>query len=349
MPTCKTCGIVVKFLGPSTGYRLFCSTKCSATNETTKSHRIQTNIKVYGAVAPAQNDIIKQKAANTCLVRYGTVATQSVPAIQAKTQATNKKKFGAEHYLASENCRQKTQAFYSRGRKTTVKQQKHSHMSDEALTLSNDPLWLREQNDNGQTLGDLAKKLQVSVAYMSTQFARYRIEPIKTYTSSTAEMWLGNWLEKNGLKIIRNSRQLLGRQELDIFIPSHNLAIEYCGLYWHSSAHPRMTPHYHFEKYEACANKGVRLITIFEDEFVHQPKSVLMQLKHILWPRKIDDIVKNGHTWIALSGRRIVAKYSVQDNKLVYTGAEFAFEEMHRYANWSGPLTIARDRRWETD
>ena len=38
--------------------------------------------------------------------------------------------------------------------------------------------------------------------------------------------------------------------ELDIYIPSHNLAIEFDGLYWHSEIHK--PSNYHLNKTELC-------------------------------------------------------------------------------------------------
>lgn len=61
-----------------------------------------------------------------------------------------------------------------------------------------------------------------------------------------------------------------GKQELDIYFPNHKLAIEYCGLYWHSTQHERMQKlSYHYDKMKACNDKGIRLITIFEDEWIN--------------------------------------------------------------------------------
>lgn len=65
---------------------------------------------------------------------------------------------------------------------------------------------------------------------------------------------------------------LENRKELDIYIPEKNLAIEYDGLWCHSSnevskTHSIIDPKpmdYHFNKYNQCKNKGIQLLTIFE-------------------------------------------------------------------------------------
>lgn len=52
--------------------------------------------------------------------------------------------------------------------------------------------------------------------------------------------------------------------ELDIFIPSLNIGIEYNGLYWHSSAIKK--PEYHKEKREFFESKGIKLLQFYDNE-----------------------------------------------------------------------------------
>ena len=66
--------------------------------------------------------------------------------------------------------------------------------------------------------------------------------------------------------------------QVDIFIPSLNLGIEYCGLYWHSGK-PRF---YHQNKTQSCEKLGVRLITIFEDEWKSRQGQVKNFLKSVM-------------------------------------------------------------------
>lgn len=61
-------------------------------------------------------------------------------------------------------------------------------------------------------------------------------------------------------------------KELDIFVPSASIAIEYCGLYWHSDNFKDKK--YHLDKVERCIKKGIQLITIFEDEWHTSPEIV---------------------------------------------------------------------------
>lgn len=68
-----------------------------------------------------------------------------------------------------------------------------------------------------------------------------------------------------GYPIIQSDRSVLNGKELDIYIPDLNLAIEYCGLYWHSDTFKHKS--YHLDKTIACDNRDIKLLTIFEDEW----------------------------------------------------------------------------------
>jgi hypothetical protein len=80
---------------------------------------------------------------------------------------------------------------------------------------------------------------------------------------------------------IFTDRSIIAPYELDIVIPSINLAIEYCGLYWHSDM-IKVDKLYHYKKMMMCAERGYQLITIFEDEYTHNTELVINKLKHIL-------------------------------------------------------------------
>lgn len=73
-----------------------------------------------------------------------------------------------------------------------------------------------------------------------------------------------------------NDRELISPYELDVYVPEKKTAIEYCGLYWHSDSFKDRD--YHYKKRKACEEKGVRLITIFEDEFLQRPEVVLSRI-----------------------------------------------------------------------
>jgi hypothetical protein len=81
-------------------------------------------------------------------------------------------------------------------------------------------------------------------------------------------------------EIIQKDRSILSKQELDIYIPNNNIAIEYNGLYWHNELNK--PSNYHLNKTKLCEDKGIKLIHIFEDEWIHKKDIVKSRLKNIL-------------------------------------------------------------------
>lgn len=65
--------------------------------------------------------------------------------------------------------------------------------------------------------------------------------------------------------VVLHDRKILSGEELDIYIPTKKLAIEFNGTYWHSDIYKETN--YHQHKTIECAKKGIHLIHIFEYEW----------------------------------------------------------------------------------
>lgn len=105
----------------------------------------------------------------------------------------------------------------------------------------------------------------------------------RTSGTSKKEKALADFVEHElGFSIERNYRKIngLSPKEVDIFIPSRNIAIEFNGLYWHSALY--LDKNYHYDKWETCADAGVRLLTVWEDEWANKQDIVKSHIKHVL-------------------------------------------------------------------
>ena len=103
--------------------------------------------------------------------------------------------------------------------------------------------------------------------------------------ASEKEKDVANFIEhilSGGKKMIKNDRDVLNGKELDVFIPSQKIAIEFDGLYWHSELQGEKDKDYHLKKTKACENKGIHLIHIFENEWTRKRDIVKSRLRHIL-------------------------------------------------------------------
>lgn len=82
--------------------------------------------------------------------------------------------------------------------------------------------------------------------------------------------------------VLKSNRDMLpNHAEIDLFIPSLNLGIEYDGCRWHTEQFGK-TKYYHLNKSETCEKSGITLIHIFEDEFTDKRDIVLNKITNIL-------------------------------------------------------------------
>jgi very-short-patch-repair endonuclease len=88
---------------------------------------------------------------------------------------------------------------------------------------------------------------------------------------SSEEQELSVWLQGLGFNVVVRDRETIYPKELDIFLPDRKVAIEYNGLYHHSSAHKqRDFKKMHLEKLNHCEALGIRLLQFWDWEWINK-------------------------------------------------------------------------------
>lgn len=169
-------------------------------------------------------------------------------------------------------------------------------------------------------------------------------------TSSKGEYEIFDFIKSLKYKILKNNRKLIYPFELDIVIPDKKIAIEYCGIYYHSEKQGK-DKNYHINKLKMCNKMGYKLITIFEDEWINKQKIVKLRLKHILGLNieKIyarNCIIKKIKTNEA---RKFIEKYHIQGyiGSYIKLGA-FYNDELVAVMTFSKP-SLAKGRKNNND
>jgi len=111
---------------------------------------------------------------------------------------------------------------------------------------------------------------------------------------SKEEMEVVCFLKSLNVEIKTNQRGLISPKELDIVLPEYNIAIEYNGLYWHSSAMKHFNKLAHQAKSRACKNIGYRLIHIFSDDWKFKKEIVKSILRITLQKGKYRFYARKG-------------------------------------------------------
>lgn len=128
----------------------------------------------------------------------------------------------------------------------------------------------------------------------------------KSCSTSAMERELSEFIQGilPGEKIIINDREIISPRELDIYLPNLHLAVEFNGEYWHGDEVLLATRgvsgmDHHGSKVKACAEKGVRLLYVWESDWLLRRGEV---------ERALVDVVARGRDLVELftrlSGRR---------------------------------------------
>ena len=81
-------------------------------------------------------------------------------------------------------------------------------------------------------------------------------------------------------KCIKHNKDIISPYELDLYYPEKKIAIEFNGLYWHSEQLGK-DKYYHYNKFKLCKEKGIRLISIFEQDWLNKEHKVKQIIKNI--------------------------------------------------------------------
>lgn len=219
-------------------------------------------------VNPFAREDIKQKIKATNLLRYGVQNPMQNKKIAAKSSANLMK-----YNLTERNLK----------RGYNVLSQKTA----QTFTLE---LLTDFENYSGITNGTIYKfrckvcNTEFDYKWNNSKNLKYACPHCHPYYRSRGEEEIANFIKSLNVDALLNDRILLKdavNSELDVYIPSRNLAIEFNGLYWHSEAQGK-DRYYHLDKTIACAEQGTQLIHIFEDEWENKQQIVKARLRHLL-------------------------------------------------------------------
>lgn len=122
------------------------------------------------------------------------------------------------------------------------------------------------------------------------------------FTTSKDEIELLEYVRTLESNVKHGERKLIPPKEIDIYIESKNLAIEYNGLYWHSEiGFDVFDKNYHYEKTKSCNEKNINLFHVFSDDWRDRKEIVKSMIQNKLgiaqnkiWARKCSVVEIDG-------------------------------------------------------
>lgn len=227
----------------------------------------KTNLEKYGSKTPAQNKQVVEKMKKTCLEKYGVDCTLKVDEIDKKRKET----WFSKHYkYITEKWKDYLMPLFSveeyKGRDKVYK-------------------WKCVKCGNEfESNMDISRQFINGLGYMPRCLNCFPITAGKSLKEKEVFEFVKSIYDG---EIVENDRCILKGKELDVYIPSKKLAIEFDGLFYHNEL--SKDKNYHLFKTNECEKQGIQLIHIFEDEWINKREIVEDRIKSILgiYDRKI--------------------------------------------------------------
>ena len=279
----------------------------------TKNKIKETNLERYGVEYSFQSETIKDKIKQVNLERYGVENASQSPEIREKIKQTNLERYGVGNVFISNEIKTKSRntLLYKHGVEypsqcASIKDKisissKRTHynsvlsrlnsIGSDVIPLFNYDEYTTVSRENKYKFKCKSCDTVFESSINSGKSPRCIVcNPSLSGTSSLENEvydYISNIYDGT---IIRNNRKLLNGKEIDIYIPDLKIGIEFNGIYWHGESGGKKHKKYHLTKTEECESNNIRLIHIFEDEWVYKKEILKSKIKHILKLNNLNSI-----------------------------------------------------------
>lgn len=277
MLKCPLCGKPVKFLSFTRAYTQYCGQGCS-NKDPKKMEKTQATCKErYGTSNVFASDYAKQKIVETNRKKYGVDYPQQSKEIHAKSKQTCMERYGVEYYSSTQESRQHKSDIKEETNKKVRKTAHDNFLKTHPDVIEFKDRWFTMKCPDPKCDKCTEKTFKIPQQMLYSRHSRNmdtctNRTPIADYMNTAPELFIQNILEEHNIDFDLCNRQIINPKEVDIYIPSKNIAIECNGVYWHSSLFE--TNDYHCQKWKGCKNNGVQLLSIWEDWIILKPNIV---------------------------------------------------------------------------
>lgn len=227
----------------------------------------ETCISKYGVENVFQDVKTKEKSKQTKLIKYNNANYTNRKQAMATCQSryNNKTYLGSEKALNDEVYKKSANIRINKALQLVLDSLDYSDLYKQCYSDTDYFKSLLKGMDS-PTISEVAKKLEASHNNVYGQLLKKNLLEYVNIEPISASHYEDEIVEYIGADLcVRHDRSILSGKEIDIYIPSKKIGIEFNGTYWHSSAiKPR---NYHLEKSKQAAKAGIRLIHIYEYEW----------------------------------------------------------------------------------
>lgn len=253
--------------------------------ESIKSKIRVTNENRYGATTFTASSAGKQQVAQTKLEHWGDSKYNN----SAQNKTTKAERYGNPHYNNRDKNNQTCMERYGvkhggllegvtrRNREARCEALGYSKLF-KSIYADKEAAVKYLQSLNRPTIFELMEYLELPYYTVEQWILRWELQNYISYSSGSShyEKEIIQYLETLDVGVIeQHNRSILKGSELDIYLPEFKLGLEFNGDYWHSNV--RRPSRYHFNKSFQCEQQGIRLIHIYEHQWVDPVKQEILK------------------------------------------------------------------------
>ena len=281
-----------------------CSEKCGL------EKRNKTNVEKYGAKNVFENTEIKEKIKQSYIENLGVDSPSKSVEVQNKIKNTNLERYGFTCSLLNEDIKEKCEKLFlekygvknpfqnKKSYQTKINNIIEKYRDKGLIDIRNKKYIVKCEKDH---LIEIDKYIFFNRIKLQTIICT-KCNPIGDYHRSGLETEMSNFVSDNYISKIELNKKF-SYQEIDIYLPDLKLGFEFNGLFWHNELGKENN--YHFNKTEFCEKQGIKLIHIFEDDWLYKKEIVKSRILNLL-----------GKTSNKIYARKCEIK-EINDNKLL--------------------------------
>jgi len=229
----------------------------------------------YGVEHHLQNEECLNKMIETNKKKYNVDYQFNRLEIKEKLKNKNLENFDSEYFFSSKGYLLKT-------KEEKIKRIKEIFKENNLSFNEEDYIKLREEDNVGK-LRYLFYEIKCNNCGSIFQSKLTNNIPIcrtcyPIASNSIIQLEIEDFLKSLNISFLKNKRDIIKPLELDIYIPEHNFAIEINGNYFHSEIGGDKNKYYHITKSQLCNDKKIKLIHIFEDEWLLKKEIVKSEI-----------------------------------------------------------------------
>ena len=248
-------------------------------NNPKKEEILKTRAESIKEAYEKNSQVINKKRNDTIIKNWGS-KKKLIEHRNEKIKENSLKNFNCEHHLSDPNIIKKRVNSYIENKINKIIEDLPNHIRfisreyNENQTDQNIILYCSECNKESK---------------ITRQYLKFRTDlnntpclnclPILSGRSNLELEVLDHIKEIYHKEIITNTKSVI-EGELDIYLPDENIAFEFNGLYWHSELHK--DKNYHLNKTKMCAERGIELVHIFEDDWRFKKDIIMSIIKNKL-------------------------------------------------------------------